>query len=34
MGEENKDDGSGYPFEIFLEEPLARQMNYMMDTFV
>jgi hypothetical protein len=33
MGDENKDDGAGDPFKLFLEESLARKMNKMMDNF-
>ena len=33
MGDENKDDGVGDPFKIFLEESLSRQRNEMMDNF-
>jgi hypothetical protein len=34
MGEENKDDGAGYPIKILFEEALTRQRNEMMDNFV
>jgi hypothetical protein len=30
---ENKDDGTGDPFKMFLEESLERQRNEMMDNF-
>jgi hypothetical protein len=33
MGDENKYDGVGDPFKMFLEEPLVRQRNEMMDNF-
>jgi len=33
MGEENKDDGVGYPSKILLEETLEQQRNAMMDNF-
>ena len=33
MGDENKDDGAGDPFKMFLEESLARQRNEMMEKF-
>jgi hypothetical protein len=33
MGDENKDDGVGDPFKVFLEESLARQRNEMMENF-
>jgi hypothetical protein len=33
MGDENKYDGAGDPFKMFLEESLARQRNKMMDNF-
>jgi hypothetical protein len=31
---EKKDDGTGYPFKMFLEEALMQQRNEMMDSFV
>jgi hypothetical protein len=31
---ENKDDGTGDPFKMFLEESLMQQRNEMMDSFV
>jgi hypothetical protein len=34
MVEENKDDGTGDPFKMFLEESLTQQRNEMMDSFV
>jgi hypothetical protein len=33
MGEENKYDGVGHHFKMFLEESLARQINEIMDNF-
>ena len=33
MGDENKDEGAGYPVKIFLEEALEKQRNVMMDIF-
>jgi hypothetical protein len=33
MGDENKYDGAGDPFKMFLEESLARQRNEMMEKF-
>jgi hypothetical protein len=33
MGEENKDEGVGYPIKMFLEEALEKQRNAMMDNF-
>ena len=33
MGEENKDEGVGYPIKILLEEALEKQRNAMMDNF-
>jgi hypothetical protein len=30
---EKKDDGTGYPFKMFLEESLTQQRNEMMDSF-
>ena len=33
MGEDNKDDGVGDPFKMFLKESLAQQRNEMMDNF-
>jgi hypothetical protein len=33
MAGENKYDGIGYPFKMFLEEPLTQQRNEMMDSF-
>jgi hypothetical protein len=34
MEGENKYDGTGYPFKMFLEESLTQQRNEMMDSFV
>jgi hypothetical protein len=34
MAGENKDDGTGDPFKIFLEESLTQQRNEMMDSFM
>jgi hypothetical protein len=34
MVEENKYDGTGYPFKLFIEESLMQQRNDMMDSFV
>ena len=33
MGDENKDEGAGYPIKILLEEALEKQRNAMMDNF-
>jgi hypothetical protein len=33
MGDENIDDGEGYPFTMFLEESLSQQRNEMMENF-
>ena len=33
MGDENKDEGAGYPINILLEEALEKQRNAMMDNF-
>jgi hypothetical protein len=33
MGEENKDEGAGYPIKMFLEEALEKQRNLMMENF-
>ena len=33
MVDENKDEGSGYPIKIFLEEALKKQRNMMMNNF-
>jgi hypothetical protein len=30
---EKKDDGTGYPFKLLIEEALMQQMNKMMDSF-
>jgi hypothetical protein len=34
MGDDNKDDGVGNPFKMFLEEDLVQQRNKMMENFV
>ena len=33
MGDENKDEGVGYPIKILLEEAFEKQRNVMMDNF-
>jgi hypothetical protein len=33
MEGENKDDGTGYPFKMLIEEALTQQRNEMMDSF-
>jgi len=33
MGEEKKDEGTGYPIKIFLEEALEKQRNVMINNF-
>jgi hypothetical protein len=33
MAGEKKDDGTGYPFKLFIEEALTQQRNEMMDSF-